>query len=79
MTPAKVVEFDVPATSVLLPRITKLPATPSRSRTILLPELVAEMSNVAPAPARLRPLDAAMLPWKLSNSAALAPTVVAPV
>ena len=61
MTPAKVVEFAEPTLSVLLPSRTDDPATPLRSWIVLLP-VPAEMLKAAPAPARLTPLDMAMLP-----------------
>ena len=47
MTPANVVELVVPRVSVLLPRLTVLPATPLKS-VIEVPEVVVEMSKVAP-------------------------------
>src|SRR3981189_2271567 len=59
--PAKLVEFDVPQGMELAPRRIVDRATPLRSLIVWLPEL-AEISKVAPAPERMRPLELAMLP-----------------
>ena len=61
ITPAKTVEFDVPAVRLLAPSATMLPATPPRS-WIVWPPVLPAMSNVVPAAARSTPLDEAMLP-----------------
>ena len=76
--PAKLVEFAVPTVSELAPSWIVDPATPLRSLIVWLPEL-AEISKVAPAPARLSPLELAMLPLPDRVSNALPVIVVEPV
>jgi hypothetical protein len=78
MVPAKLVEFAVPTVSALPPSATVVPATPDRSLIVWLMSL-PEISNRAPTPARVTPLDEAMLPLPTTASTPLARTVVAPV
>jgi hypothetical protein len=63
---------------LLLPSRTEEPATPDRAWIVLSP-VPSDMSKVAKAPARLTPLDVAMLPAPDRLSVLLAPIVVAPV
>ena len=76
--PAKLVEFAVPTVSELAPSWIVDPATPLRSLIVRLPEL-AEISKVAPAPERMRPLELAMLPRLERLSVPPAMIVVEPV
>ncbi len=55
--------------SVLPPRLTTEPATPTRALTVA-PALVCEMSNVAPAPASVAETLLAIEPLPLSASVA---------
>ena len=63
--------------SVWPPSLTELPATPDSVVTVA-PDVVPEISKVAPALATLTPLDDAMLPMPESASVP-ALMVVAPV
>ena len=77
IVPPNVVLLAVPVVSVLEPRVTVVPATPARS-LMVAPEVVPEMSNLAPEPVRLTPLEFAI--EALFNSCNVPPpTVVAPV
>jgi hypothetical protein len=68
----------VPTVSELAPSWIVDPATPLRSLIVWLPEL-PEMSKLAPLPARLTPLELAMLPRLERLSVPPAMIVVEPV